>query len=227
MIPNVTLKELAFTLGVSISTVSKALSDSTEISKQTKKRVVEAAELYNYRPNSMAQNLRLQKTNTIGLIVPDLSNVLTLQLLDEITNCTIANQTKLMVYQSKGDSNKEKDLIKMLTNGSVDGLIISLSHSSMEKKLYTSIQHLVRHKFPLVLLNNVDEISCSKVFISKEYNYVTSKTTSLPHQLLGQEAVKILLKMVCKKAEKSIVKCLEPNAIMFRKTRQHQDLLIA
>ena len=69
-----TLKQIAKELGVSISTVSKALSDSPEISQATKDRIKEFAVLKNYKPNLMAKNLKYQKTNTIGVILPNILN---------------------------------------------------------------------------------------------------------------------------------------------------------
>ncbi|MDX1543102.1 MAG: LacI family DNA-binding transcriptional regulator [Christiangramia sp.] len=66
----ITLKELAKLLNVSISTVSKALNDSPEISPQTQKRVKELAALNHYVPNMLAQNLKTRHTRTIGVIIP-------------------------------------------------------------------------------------------------------------------------------------------------------------
>lgn len=70
----VTLKQLAKELNVSISTVSKALNNSEEIGKETIKRVKELAELYNYKPNKVALSLKQNRTNTIGVIIPDILN---------------------------------------------------------------------------------------------------------------------------------------------------------
>ena len=71
---NITIKELSKILEVSISTVSKALNDSYEISESTKQRIKEAAKLYNYKPNKLAVNLKSGKTNTIGVVLPSIKN---------------------------------------------------------------------------------------------------------------------------------------------------------
>ena len=71
---NVTLKQLAKELGLSISTVSKSLNDSYEINEKTIKRVKNLAEKYNYRPNKIARNLRNRQTKTIGVIIPNILN---------------------------------------------------------------------------------------------------------------------------------------------------------
>ena len=66
----ITLKDLAAILGVSVSTVSKALSDNPEISLPTRKKIKEAAEAYNYIPNNIAQSLKAKSTKTVGVIIP-------------------------------------------------------------------------------------------------------------------------------------------------------------
>ena len=71
---NITLKQLSSILGVSISTISKALNDSHEISDVTKKRIVEMAKLHNYQPNKIAVGLKSGKTNTIAVVIPSVQN---------------------------------------------------------------------------------------------------------------------------------------------------------
>ena len=68
----VTLKQIAKELGVSIPTVSKALRDSKEISEETKQKVKAFAKLFNYRPNNIALSLKNRRTKTIGLIIPEI-----------------------------------------------------------------------------------------------------------------------------------------------------------
>ena len=68
----VTLKQIAKELGVSIPTVSKALRDSKEISDETKQKVKAFAKLFNYRPNNIALSLKNRRTKTIGLIIPEI-----------------------------------------------------------------------------------------------------------------------------------------------------------
>jgi len=80
----VTLKSLAQALGMSVSTVSKALNDSYEISEETKARVREHAELKNYQPNTIAQTLKTGRSNTIGVIIPKMSSPFESQILEGI-----------------------------------------------------------------------------------------------------------------------------------------------
>ena len=81
MSTSITLKELSKLLGVSISTISKALNDSHEISASTKQRIREMAELHNYQPNKLAVSLKSGKTRTIGVIIPSIQNYFFAQVL--------------------------------------------------------------------------------------------------------------------------------------------------
>ncbi len=71
---SITIKEIARQLNVSKSTVSRALRDSPEISEETKKKVIELAESLNYSPNPIALSLLKNRTQTLGIIVPDIAN---------------------------------------------------------------------------------------------------------------------------------------------------------
>src|SRR5690606_15103760 len=91
-----TLKSLAKILNMSVSTVSKALSDSHEISEATKKKVQEYARKYNYRPNVIAQFLKTGKTNTIGVILPKVSNPFESQILEGIQKAAFEQNFRIV-----------------------------------------------------------------------------------------------------------------------------------
>ncbi len=214
MVSNITLKQMSHILGISVSTVSKSLSNSDEISERTKQRVFAIAEHYNYRPNSLAQNLRLQKSNTIGLIVPDLNETGMLALADSISDHTMKRGLKLMLYQSKGMANKEKILIKLLTNGCTDGLIIFLSEDTLKKERIEPLMDLAKTHFPLVLLNDVEGINCHKVCVPKN-NEEESRLGKEVFQLLGAEAVRVLKKTIDKKETSTKVHHLSLDTMLF------------
>ena len=88
-IPNPTLKDIAAEVGVSISTVSRALADHPAIPQKTKQRVLKAAQKLNYRPNAQARALRNSKTNTIGLVIPNLFNPYFAELAAAVQNAAI------------------------------------------------------------------------------------------------------------------------------------------
>jgi LacI family transcriptional regulator len=117
----VTLKELAKLLHVSVSTVSKALSDSNEIGDATKKRVLELAKELNYKPNRIAQQLKSSKTKVIGVVVPSLINPFFAEVLHGIETTIAKADYDMIVCISNESLAKEKRSLELLANGSVDG----------------------------------------------------------------------------------------------------------
>ena len=105
---NITIKELSKILEVSISTVSKALNDSYEISESTKQRIKEAAKLYNYKPNKLAVNLKSGKTNTIGVVLPSLKNFFLARVLRGIENVIATTQYNIIISKYKETWLKDK-----------------------------------------------------------------------------------------------------------------------
>jgi LacI family transcriptional regulator len=130
MKPKATLKQISKDLGISVSTVSKALSDSHEISEPTKIRVQEYAKLQNYKPNTMAKNLKNQRTNTIGVIIPNILNPFFAKVFSGIEKEANAKGYNVITYISNESHNKEKQAMDLLSNGTVDGFILSVAEES-------------------------------------------------------------------------------------------------
>ncbi|CAL67113.1 LacI family DNA-binding transcriptional regulator [Christiangramia forsetii] len=163
----VTLKELAKQLNVSISTVSKALNDSPEISPQTRKKVKELADLNYYVPNVLAQNLKTSHTKTIGVIIPAILPHFFAEALHGIETKASELGYRIIICISNESIQKEAESIKTLINGQVDGLIMSLSKETQAKMDIDHIKTLFNHKVPLVLFDRVlDQISCDKIQIN-------------------------------------------------------------
>lgn len=166
MKPKLTIKDIARELGVSISTVSKALKDSHEISIETKERIKAFADFHNYKPNSMALKLRSQKSHTIGVIVPDIVHHFFSTVLRGIDNYANEKGYNMMVCISNDSYEKEIASIETLLDGSVDGILVSASHDTQQKNDYSHIKKLIDEKFPVVLFDNIiEEIACDKVVI--------------------------------------------------------------
>ncbi len=127
---SVTIKDLAKELGLSTSTVSRALRDSYEISTDTKKLVLECAERLQYRPNPIALSLKERRTRTIGVVVCEISNSFFSQAINGIES--IANDKGYNVSISQSNESYEREIsnLEFLANRSMDGLIISLSSTS-------------------------------------------------------------------------------------------------
>ncbi|QNM86732.1 LacI family DNA-binding transcriptional regulator [Polaribacter pectinis] len=162
----ITIKTIAKELGVSTSTVSKALKDSHEISKETKDKIQAFANLYNYKPNNLALQLRNQKTKVIGVILPKIVHHFFSTVIMGIEDGANAKGYNIMVCFSNESYKKEVETLKVLSNGSVDGLIISIASETLENKDFNHIKGLVSEEIPLVLFDRVvDEISCDKVVV--------------------------------------------------------------
>ena len=162
----VTLKKLAEQLNVSVSTVSKALNDSSEISEETIKRVKELAKHYNYQPNRIAQSLQKNSTGTIGVIIPNILNRFFAKVLVGIEKEATKLGYNIITCITNETLLKEKESIKLLSNGSVDGFILAASEETQITSDFHHITMLQRSDFPVVMFDRViDNISCDKVVI--------------------------------------------------------------
>ncbi len=125
LMSNITIKEIAKALGLSVSSISKALNDSYEISDETKKRVVEYAKLNNYRPNRLAKSLKGGQSNTIGIVVCSINNIFVSQILDGIQKASYETDYDIVIMQSNEDVNREKESIEALLKKGVDGILLA------------------------------------------------------------------------------------------------------
>ena len=162
----ITIKTIAKELGVATSTVSKALKDSHEISTETKERIQAYANYYNYKPNSLALQLRNQKTKVIGVILPKIVHHFFSTLIMGIEEGANEKGYHIMVCFSNESYKKEVETLKVLSNGSVDGLIVSIANETLKNKDFDHFKELVSEEIPLVLFDRVvDEIQCDKVVV--------------------------------------------------------------
>jgi len=160
----ITLKKIAKEFDVSISTVSKALKDSHEISEEVKEKIQAFAKYYHYKPNSLALNLRNQKTKTIGVIIPQIVHHFFTKVISGIEQVANKNGYNVMICMSMDSYEKEVLNLDMLANGVVDGIIVSVAKETEEKGNYSHFRDLIYNGIPLVMFDRViDEIKCSKV----------------------------------------------------------------
>lgn len=160
----ITLKKIAKEFGVSISTVSKALKDSHEISSEVKERIQAFAKYYHYKPNSLALNLRNQKTKTIGVIIPEIVHHFFTKVITGIEKLANEKGYNVMICLSNESFEKEVLNLEMLANGVVDGIILSVAKETEERDDYTHFKELINNGIPLVMFDRVvDEIECNKV----------------------------------------------------------------
>lgn len=150
----VTIKELAKVLNLSISTVSRALSDHPDISQDTKKKVREASELYNYTPNLRARYLRTKSSGLIGLILPEYHMFFIPEMMKSISEVVSQKGYSLLVFQSDDSYQKELDLIDYCNQLSVDGIMISISSGFSNSE---ELSKLNNEGAPIVLLDKIKE----------------------------------------------------------------------
>lgn len=162
-----TLKKLAKLSNFSVSTVSKALADNPEISKKTKNKIKRLAKLYNYRPNITAKNLKEQKTRTIGIIIPNILAHFFAKVLVGIEKEATGQGYNIITCISEESYEKEVKSIEMLTNGRVDGFIISISKGTFVQKKFDHIQNIIDKGLPVLMFDRVtNNINCDKVIIN-------------------------------------------------------------
>jgi DNA-binding LacI/PurR family transcriptional regulator len=159
----ISLKTIANRLGISISTVSRALKNHPDIREATKRAVVQLAEELEYEPNHLAFQLLKRKSNAIGVIVPKISYPLYADAISGMESVAEAEGYQLLICQSNEDYQKEIRQINSLISSRVSGIILSVSAHT------TQYDHLLRiqsKNIPFVLFNrDCEQITCSKVLI--------------------------------------------------------------
>ncbi len=161
-----TLKQIAKELGVSVSTVSKALNDSPEISEPTKIRVQEYAKLKNYKPNVIGLNLKNRSTRTIGVIIPNILNSFFAKVFTGIEKVADEKGYKVITCISNESLEKEISALEMLSNGTIDGFILSISQEAQKLQQFGHFKSIINEGTPIVMFDRTaDEVNCDKVVV--------------------------------------------------------------
>jgi LacI family transcriptional regulator len=186
MKPKMTLKKIATELGLSISTVSKALKDDKDISKENREKVQAFAKFYNYRPNSIALSLKQKKTKTIGVIIPEIVHHFFAKVISGIEEVANSKEYNVIIGVSNESLAKEAINMEMLIDGSIDGFIVSLSKETLLKEDYHHLEETQNRNIPIVMFDRVvDDIDCDKIIINDRE--------------AGRMAVQKLIDIGCKK----------------------------
>jgi len=145
------LKDIATQLGFSMALVSMVLNNrgnENGISLKTQKKVRDLAKKLNYRPNQIARSLRLGNSKTIGLVIADISNVFYSVIAKSIEEKASQNGFSIMFMSSGENPKKEEEILKVLMNKGVDGLILSTSFSNKNQ-----MRPLMNSNIPFVLID--------------------------------------------------------------------------
>lgn len=150
----VTIYDLARKLNISIATVSRALKDDPVVSKKTKKKIFDLAEEMGYRSNHFARNLRNQRTNTIGVIIPRLNSYFMSTVIAGIEQVANSEGYNLIISQSSESAQKEMNSAKTMFNNRVDGLLVSLAYDTEDISHFDTFY---RKNIPIIFFDRVAE----------------------------------------------------------------------
>src|SRR4051794_14632117 len=150
----VTLKDIAKELGISTSTVSRALRDSYEISTETKNLVLKCAERMHYTPNPIALSLKEKRSRSIAVLVCEIANSFFSQVINGVESIAYDKGYNVIISQSHESYQREMTDLQFLASRSVDGLIISVSSETEDIK---HLKNLFDKGLPIVFFDRVIE----------------------------------------------------------------------
>lgn len=159
---HINIKMLAKELNLSTSTVSRAFRNNNDINKETKERILARARELGYQPNHYASNLRERRSRTIAVVVPDLANNFFLQAINGLEQVASAKGYHILIYSTGDNYEKEISFINHLSNGRVDGIIMSVSGESAREHSY--LHKLQNKNIPLVFFDRTyEDIEAARV----------------------------------------------------------------
>ena len=176
---SVNIKQLAKILNISISTVSKALRDSHDISKETKERVIALATELNYQPNPHASSLRKAKSKTIAVIIPEIANNYFSLAINGIESIAQEKGYHVLIYLTHESYQKEVAMMRLLHSGRVDGILISISSTTTD---YSHIEELQAKGLPVVFFDRVCENFNTVSITTDDYESALNATNHLVQQ---------------------------------------------
>lgn len=210
MKPKLTLKQIARELDVSISTVSKALHDSVEISDETRQKIKAFAKFYNYKPNNIALSLKNRKTRTIGIVIPEIVHHFFATVISAAEQVANTRGYNLIICLSNNSFDREVVNMELLANGSIDGFILSVAKETQQKSDYYHIAEVINRGIPMVLFDRVvEEMNCDKVIIDDIEG--------------AKKAVLHLIKLDCKKI--ALISTVDYVSVGKLRTQGYRDAL--
>lgn len=175
----ITIKDIAAKLGISPSTVSRALKDHPDISDATKKAVKDLAEEWDYQPNSIALSLRSRKSNIIGVIVPQIVHHFFSTVISGIEDVAYNAGYNVMVCQSNEKYEREKADINALVSSRAEGLLVSFSKETSD---FSHLTRLQKKGIPLVFFDRISEEMDTSSVIVDDYGGAFRATEHLIEQ---------------------------------------------
>ena len=160
---NLTLKDIAIALNISVTTVSKALKNYPDVSVKTKERVKAYAEKVNFTPNSFAAYLRTHESKTVGIVIPRLNHFFFSSILRGIITEAEKHEYMTFILCSDESYELEKTQIQRLLNKNVDGIFLSIADKTHD---LTHIQNIMDKDTNLVIFDKYSKLTpCSSIVI--------------------------------------------------------------
>lgn len=180
---NINIKELARQLKLSVSTVSKALHDSYEISEKTKKRVHASAAKLNYIPNPYASSLRGRKSKNIGIVIPEVADSFFSLAINGIESVAKEEGYHVLICLTHENFENERAILKEFQGGRVDGVLMSISGETVQSG---HVKDLLSNDIPLVFFDRVcEEIETGKI-TTNDFESAYTATEHLIEQGCGK-----------------------------------------
>jgi len=171
-----TIKDIAKELGISVSTVSRALKDYPGISDETKRKVKEVAEKMNYRPNAIALSLRKSRSFTIGVIIPEVVHFFFSTVISGIEEVANSRGYNVILSQSNEKIEREKSSINTMLSNQIDGFMISFSKETED---FDHFSKLLDQNYPIVFFDRVPNIPNAINVMVDDYQGAYDATTHL------------------------------------------------
>lgn len=195
----VTLKDIAGKLNMSVSTVSKALSGDLSISELTKERVKKLAGEWNYVPNEAARHFKLNKTFTIGLIIPDLLDQFFVLAINGVEEVAAQEKYNVIVSQSHEDAAHENKIVDIMIRNRVDGVIVAITKNTNDM---SSFEKLINIGIPVVFFSRSPQ--------DPSFNYVSAN---------NEDGAMKAMEFLFKKGHKRIAHIMGPASMLVSQIR--------
>lgn len=161
-----TIKDIALQLNISVATVSRALRNSSEIKRETKLAVLKAAKEMDYHPNLLASSLSSKKSRILGVVVPTINRQFWSNAISGIENIAYQKGYKVMIFQSAESYQKEMEIVEILANSRVEGILMAFSK---ETARYDHVQGIMARGIPVVFFERVSDLSNASRVITDDY----------------------------------------------------------
>lgn len=177
---NTTLKKISEILGISISTVSRALKHHPDISLKTRQKVIELAETLDYEPNASAVQLRTKNSKLLGLMVPTISNYFYETFIAAVEEDARKQGYAVMILQSGNDPKIEADNMKLFRQNRISGVFVCLSSNTTDMKAFERMREL---EIPVLFFDNVpDQQDVHKICMADEKSAQLAAQLILKHE---------------------------------------------